>query len=178
MLERGQTAFLDRDGTINTSPREGQYIERPEQLTLEPFAGKAIALLNRTGIHTVVVTNQRGIARGLMTEADLAAVHEQLVELLAAEGARVDGILHCPHQVGECRCRKPGPGMFERAEREIEGVRISGSAMVGDSDLDVLAGSYLGISTVRVGPTASEASPVPTFSAPTLWDAVQEMVGN
>lgn len=177
MLKSGQTVFLDRDGTINTSPKEGQYVQKPEDLTLEPLAGKAIALFNGAGMRTVILTNQRGIARGLMTEGDLTAIHERLVELLAAEGARVDGILHCPHQVGECRCRKPGPGLFELAEREIEGVRIFGSAMVGDSDLDVLAGSNLGITTVRVGATAGEASPSPTFSAPTLWDAARILVG-
>ncbi len=81
----------------------------------------------------VVVTNQRGIALGLMSEADLEAVNARLEELLAAEGAHLDAILHCPHAKGACDCRKPGTGMFERAAREVDGVALEGAAMVGDS---------------------------------------------
>ena len=89
-----------------------------------------------------------------MSEADLAAVNARLEELLAAEGARLDAIFHCPHEKGACDCRKPGTGMFERAAREVEGVEIEGGAMVGDSAIDVEAGNRLGLTTVRLGTAA------------------------
>ncbi len=153
-LEPGRTAFLDRDGTINEPAAEGDYIRRPEELRLLPGAAEAVRTLNELPAKVVVVTNQRGIALGLMGEEDVAAVHARLGELLAAAGARLDAVYHCPHGKDECDCRKPGTGMFERAARELEGVEIEGGAMVGDSALDIEAGRRLGITTVRLGATA------------------------
>lgn len=150
-LEPGRTAFLDRDGTINESPPEGEYVSAPEEIRLLPGAGEAIRLLNELPAKVVVVTNQRGLALGRMTEDDLAAVNGRLEAELAAHGARLDGILHCPHQAGSCDCRKPGTGMFERAARELEGVEIGGGAMVGDTARDIEAGQRLGLTTVRIG---------------------------
>src|SRR5204863_9762551 len=79
--------FLDRDGTLNVKPGVGEYIEHPDALRLMPWAGKAVRLLNRAGIWAGVVTNQRGVALGRMSAADLAAVHTRLDRLLAAEDA-------------------------------------------------------------------------------------------
>jgi len=157
-LEPGSTAFLDRDGTINVGAAAGDYVTSPDQIELLPGAAAAIRRLNQLPAKVVVVTNQRGIALGLMSEADLAAVNARLEELLASDGARLDAILHCPHGKGECDCRKPGPGMFERAAREVPGVRLEGAAMVGDSPLDVEAGARLGLTTVRLG-DASASDP-------------------
>lgn len=171
-LAPGATAFLDRDGTINESAPEGEYIASPAEVRLLPGAAAAIAALNRLPARVVVVTNQRGIALGKMSEEDLAAVNTRLVELLEAGGASLDAIIHCPHEKGACDCRKPGPGMFERAEREVPGVRIEGSAMIGDSVLDVEAGNRLGLTTVRLGESAP-GDPVPTHQAPGLGDAVR-----
>jgi D-glycero-D-manno-heptose 1,7-bisphosphate phosphatase len=150
-LERGRTVFLDRDGTINESPPEGDYLAAAADVRLIPGAAEAIRILNEHPAKVVVVTNQRGIALGRMSEADLAAVNERIASELGRHGARLDGILHCPHQTGTCDCRKPGTGMFERAAREIEGVGIEGGAMVGDSGIDVEAGRALGLTTVRLG---------------------------
>ncbi len=154
-LEPGSTAFLDRDGTINVGAAAGDYVTSPDQIALLPGAAAAIGRLNRLPARVVVVTNQRGIALGLMSEADLAAVNARLEELLAAEGARVDAIFHCPPAKGECDCRKPGPGMFRRAAAEVPGVRLEGAAMVGDSASDVEAGARLGLTTVRLGKAAA-----------------------
>jgi D-glycero-D-manno-heptose 1,7-bisphosphate phosphatase len=150
---RGRTVFLDRDGTINEPAAEGDYIRSPDEVELLPGAAEAIRLLNELPTKVVVVTNQRGIALGLMSEADLAAVNTRLEAFLAAEGAHLDAILHCPHERGECECRKPGTAMFERAAREIPGVTLEGAAMIGDSAIDVEAGNRLGLTTVRLGPT-------------------------
>lgn len=143
----------------------------PEEVELLPGAGEAIRLLNQHPARVVVVTNQRGIALGKMTEADLAAVNERLEDELAACGARLDGILHCPHQKGSCDCRKPGPGMFERAAREIEGVQIAGAAMVGDTAKDVEAGLRLGMKTAKIG-DLQPGDPRPDRVVASLLEAV------
>lgn len=170
-LEPGRTAFLDRDGTINESPPEGDYVSAPEEVRLLPGAAEAIRLLNEHPAQVVVVTNQRGIALGRMTEADLAAVNARLEAELAASGARLDGIVHCPHQAGACDCRKPGTGMFERAEREIEGVQIAGGAMVGDTAKDVESGRRLGLATARIG-APPPGEPAPDRVVASLLEAV------
>lgn len=171
-LEPGRTAFLDRDGTINESPPEGEYLSSVGEVRLLPGAGEAIRLLNEHPAKVVVITNQRGIALGKMTEADLAAVNERVEAELARFGAHLDGIVHCPHQAGTCDCRKPGTGMFERAAREIEGVEIGGGAMVGDTTRDIEAGRRLGITTVRIG-TSQPGDPAPDREVPALLDAVR-----
>jgi D-glycero-D-manno-heptose 1,7-bisphosphate phosphatase len=169
-----RTVFLDRDGTINRGAAEGGYIRSPEEVELLPGAAEAIRPLNELPAKVVVVTNQRGIALGLMSEEDLAAVNARLGELLAAAGAQLDAILHCPHEKGECDCRKPGPGMFERAVREVPGVSLEGAAMIGDSALDVEAGNRLGLTTIRLGPSAP-GDPEPDFEAPDLLAAVRRL---
>ena len=141
-----------------------------------PGAAEAIRRLNELDIRTVVVTNQRGIDLGLMAESDLAAVNVEVERLLAAEHALVEGIYHCPHGKDECDCRKPGPGMFLRAERELPGVEIEGGAMIGDSALDVEAGKRLGLTTVRIGGTGpGEIDPDHTVES--LLEAVNFLCG-
>lgn len=175
-LEPGATAFLDRDGTINEPAAEGDYIVSPDEVRLLPGAAAAIRTLNLLPAKVVVVTNQRGIALGLMTEAGLAAVNARLEELLAAEGARLDAILHCPHEKDACECRKPGTEMFERAVREVPGVSLEGAAMIGDSAIDVEAGRRLGLTTVRLGRPAP-GDPAADQESADLGAAVRRLAG-
>jgi D-glycero-D-manno-heptose 1,7-bisphosphate phosphatase len=175
-LEPGGTAFLDRDGTINQSPPEGEYVISPDEVRLLDGAAEAIRLLNEHPAKVVVVTNQRGIALGRMSEADLTRVNDRLVELLSREGARLDAIFHCPHHEGTCECRKPGTGMFERAAREVEGVALTGAAMVGDTARDVEAGRRLGLTTVRIG-SRDEGEAAADHDATDLLDAVRRLTG-
>jgi D-glycero-D-manno-heptose 1,7-bisphosphate phosphatase len=175
-LEPGRTVFLDRDGTINESPPEGEYVTSPEAMRLLPGAAEAIRILNEHPAKAVVITNQRGIALGKMSEDDLAAVNERMVAELAREGARLEGIIHCPHHAGACDCRKPGTGMFERAAGELEGVEVEGGAMIGDSAIDVEAGRRLGLTTVRLG-QSSEGDPAPDYEAEGLLAAVDWLTG-
>lgn len=163
--------LLDRDGTINVKAPEGDYIVGPDQLTLLPGAAEAIGLLNARQIPVAVVTNQRGIALGRMSEADLDAVHERLAELLAAEGATVDAIFHCPHQLDSCDCRKPGTLMLERAAKHFGVDDFARVLMVGDSTSDVLAGLRVGARTVFLG--TPDRAPEGSDCAPSLLDAVQ-----
>jgi D-glycero-D-manno-heptose 1,7-bisphosphate phosphatase len=174
-LERGRTVFLDRDGTINKRPPEGEYVSYPESLELLPGAAEAIRMLEAHPAKAVVITNQQGIALEKMTEADLETVHERLVAELGRQGAHLDGIVHCPHRDGSCNCRKPATGMFERAVREIEGVQIEGGAMIGDSEIDIEAGRRLGLTTVRVGGPAGAA--VADHAASSMLEAIRWLTG-
>ena len=157
-LSPAGVAFLDRDGTINVKAEEGHYVERPEDLVLLPGAARAVRRLNEAGVPVVVVTNQRGIALGRMTEADLTAVHRRLAEALEEDaGAYVDEVLHCPHDRASCPCRKPEPGMLLDAARRRPGVDLAGSAMVGDAASDVEAGVRAGTMTVGLGSGHADA---------------------
>jgi D-glycero-D-manno-heptose 1,7-bisphosphate phosphatase len=160
-------AFLDRDGTINVKAAEGEYVESPDQLVLIPGAAAAIRRLNDAGLKVVVVTNQRGIALGRMGEGDLDAVHLRLEELLAAEAAaRLDAIFHCPHGLDSCDCRKPEAGLFLQAKERWPEIDLARSAMVGDSEVDALAGKRLGMTTFHLG-----------HDAPDLAAAVDALLG-
>ena len=130
--------FLDRDGTVT---EERGYAASAEAIALLPGVGAAIARLNAAGIAAIVVTNQSGIGRGYFDEAALAAQHDRLRELLAAEGARLDGLYHCPHlPTAGCDCRKPATGMLARAAAEL-GLDLTRSWMVGDRVADVECGA-------------------------------------
>lgn len=136
-------AFLDRDGTII---HDRHYLGDPAGVELLPGAARAIARLNAAGIPALLVTNQSGIGRGLFSEADFAAVQGRLISLLAREGARLDGVYHCPHTPDAevpCECRKPAPGLFLRAARE-HGVDLRRSFYIGDQLRDVLPAKRLG----------------------------------
>jgi histidinol-phosphate phosphatase family protein len=135
--------FLDRDGTIID---DVHYIARPELVRLRPGAAGAIAGLNRAGIPVIVVTNQSGIARGLLTEVDFALVQNRMLELLGSAGARIDATYMCPHHPdfgGECACRKPGTLLFRRAARE-HALDLARSVYIGDRWRDVAPAIVLG----------------------------------
>jgi D-glycero-D-manno-heptose 1,7-bisphosphate phosphatase len=151
--ERG-AFFLDRDGVI---VEEVQYLAQPEQLRLLPGAATAIARLNRAGVPVVVITNQAGVAHGYFPEERVAEVHRRLDEMLAAEGARVDGYYYCPHHPtaevaayrAACVCRKPATGMLERAAEELR-LDLRQSYVVGDKLSDIQAGLNAGCRPILV----------------------------
>jgi D-glycero-D-manno-heptose 1,7-bisphosphate phosphatase len=142
--------FLDRDGVINRKPAAGQFITRVEDLELLPGVERAIEALNHSGRKVIVVTNQRGVALGLYSLDDLTRIHVRLLERLAAEGAYLDAIYVCPHDEGQCDCRKPKTGLIEKAFREFPAARATNSVMVGDSLRDILVGRRMGMRTVLV----------------------------
>lgn len=150
-------AFLDRDGTINQKAPEGDYVKRAEEVSLLPGSAEAVRRLNEAGIAAVVVTNQRGIALGRMTEGDLQRVHAELsAQLEEAAGARIDAYFHCPHDIGECDCRKPETGMFKQARERFPWIDLASSVMIGDSESDVEAGRSLGMEAVQLGVDAPD----------------------
>jgi D-glycero-D-manno-heptose 1,7-bisphosphate phosphatase len=129
-------AFLDRDGTLI---RDEHYLADPGLVVPIAGASAAVARLNDAGVPVIVVTNQSGIARGLVTEAQYEAVRARVDAVLAAEGARVDAHYHCPHHPdfgSACECRKPGPLLYQRAAAE-HGLSLAGSLYAGDRWRDV-----------------------------------------
>jgi D-glycero-D-manno-heptose 1,7-bisphosphate phosphatase len=136
-------AFLDRDGTII---RDANYIRDPRDVELLPGAAAAIRRLNDADIAVIVVTNQSGIARKLLTQADYDAVQWRLGELLARENAHLTASFMCPHHpdvTGDCDCRKPGLGMYRSAIAEY-GVDPKRSVYIGDRHRDVAPAAALG----------------------------------
>jgi D-glycero-D-manno-heptose 1,7-bisphosphate phosphatase len=140
--------FLDRDGTINFKASDDDYVKEPGELALIPGAATAVRRLNEAGIWVGVVTNQRGIALGRMSEADFDAVQARLEHDLGLAGAHVDAVYHCPHAGGACDCRKPAPGMLLRARDTVPGMDFEHAALIGDSVSDIAAGRSVGILTV------------------------------
>lgn len=167
--------FLDRDGTI---AKDVNYCCRLEDFEILPTAPEAIRLLNESSIEVVVITNQSGIARGYFTEEVLSQIHETMRAELASKGAHVAAVLYCPHHPDErCACRKPGTALFYQAMRDL-GVDFSLSYVVGDRDIDILAGKELGCRTVLVttGPDPSAAAlgyVKPDYIADTLYQAAE-----
>ncbi len=135
--------FLDRDGTIIV---DTDFVRRPEDVQLLPGAAAAIARANADQWRVVVVTNQSGIARGLMTEEDYFTVSRELERQLAEAGARVDLQLHCPHFpaiTGPCECRKPGLKLYREAMRRLD-IDPAWSWFIGDRLRDIEPARALG----------------------------------
>lgn len=146
-----RAVFLDRDGVINQKAAEHDYIRRCEDFHLLPGAAKAIQLLNQHCYKVIIVTNQRGIARGMMTEDDLSYIHEKMNHDLKKQNAFIDRIYYCPHDVtANCTCRKPRIGMFLQAALEFD-IAKETSFMIGDSISDIEAGVNFGIKPILIG---------------------------
>jgi D-glycero-D-manno-heptose 1,7-bisphosphate phosphatase len=126
--------FLDRDGTIS---EEVGYLNDASQFRMFPFAIDAIRRLNDAKLPVIVVTNQSGVGRGFFPESMVHTVHETMTRQLAAGGAHLNAIYYCPHTSDdECDCRKPKPGLLERAAREHD-IDLQRSFVVGDRYGDV-----------------------------------------
>ena len=138
-----RAVFMDRDGTISD---EVGYVNHVSRFRVFEYSADAVRTLNDNGWLAVLVTNQAGVARGYFTEDMIGTVHEALEASLAAGGARLDGIYYCAHHpsVGDppyrvdCNCRKPKPGLIQRAAYDLE-IDLSESWMIGDrfSDIDL-----------------------------------------
>lgn len=177
--------FIDRDGTLN---EDIGYVSSPEQLSLYPWAGEAVRLINEAGIKAIVITNQSGIARGMYTEETLGEIHQKMIKELATQGAKLDGVYYCPHhpEIGdaryriECDCRKPNTGMLDRAARE-HNIDLSCSFVVGDKESDINLALNAGARAALVLTGYGRETEAhrdrfrcePAFVAETLLDAVR-----
>ena len=144
-----RAAFLDRDGVINV---DHGYVHRIADFAFLPGVLESAAELAGAGFALVVVTNQAGIARGLYTEADFAQLTDWMRDQLAAAGAPLAGVYHCPHHPTEgrgalrtaCACRKPAPGMILDAARDLQ-LDLARSVIFGDKCDDMRAGFAAGV---------------------------------
>ena len=138
-----RAAFMDRDGTLI---EDKHFLADPDGVTLRPNAAGAVHALNEAGLLVVVITNQSGIARGLLTEAEYAATAERMRAAFERAGARIDAMYHCPHFPeisGPCECRKPGTLLYRRAAKDL-GIDLSRSVYIGDRLRDVQPAQALG----------------------------------
>jgi len=186
-----KAVFLDRDGTVT---EEVGYLSDLTMLRLLPGAGTAIKKMNQAGFKVILVTNQSGVARGLFPETLVQEAHARLAEMLAQEGARLDGIFYCPHHPNAgtshytmvCDCRKPETGLIDRAAREFD-IDLNESVMVGDKWIDVELGQKAGMKSILVGTGFAPDDPGnmrpsyvhdPDFSARDLTEVVEWILGH
>lgn len=172
--------FLDRDGVINRKMPEGEYVSQWENFHILPGVEQAIASLNEAGCKVIVVSNQRGIALGRYSEADVDQIHRKLQAHLRTFGAHIDAFYICPHNIAECKCRKPEPGLFLRALQDYPNTDPVHCVVVGDSFSDIEAGKRLGMRTFFVeGPSSTRKSgaELAREKADAVVDSLSQAVG-
>jgi len=166
-----RAAFLDRDGVINRKALGNGYVTCWEEIHFLPGIAEAVVLFNQAGFRVIIVSNQRCIAKGLITMQAMNAIHRQMCDWFAAAGARIDGVYCCPHGTQPpCNCRKPAPGLLLTAAREHE-IDLNASWMIGDSDIDVEAGRNAGCKTARLLQRNELATSSPDVTATSLLAA-------
>jgi D-glycero-D-manno-heptose 1,7-bisphosphate phosphatase len=149
-----RAVFMDRDGTVIV---DVGYPRRPDDVQLLPDALAGLRRLSELGLKLVLISNQSGVGRGLVSPEEAAAVHERFVRELERGGVHLDGAYYCPHAPSDaCSCRKPSPEMLERAARELD-LDLASSFMVGDRESDLEAGRRAGCKTILLWPDDSPA---------------------
>ena len=178
--------FLDRDGTINYDPG---YLNNPEDVKLIEGTGSALKLLKDAGFTLLVVSNQSGIARGLITDDQVNSIHEKINNLLEKYySVHIDRFFYCPHHesfspASECDCRKPATGLFKQAMSEYE-IDLERSFMVGDSQADILAAYNFGITSILVKTgngrehisVLQEQNKMPKFTCLNLYESAKLII--
>ncbi|MBI4423386.1 MAG: HAD-IIIA family hydrolase [Elusimicrobia bacterium] len=155
-LERRPAVILDRDGVLNRKAPKAQYVRNWAEWEWLPGAKEALRLFKEARYRVVLVSNQAGIARGAMTEADLAAIHDRMMSEARAAGGDIDVIYHCPHNWDSgCECRKPRPGMLFKAQRDLD-LDLSRTPFIGDDERDGQAAEAAGCPFLR----ADEQAPL------------------
>jgi histidinol-phosphate phosphatase family protein len=151
MIDKGWTLFLDRDGVINKRLPD-DYVKHPDEFELIPGVAEALAIFAGIFETIVVITNQQGIGRGLMTENDLKRVHEKMMAAVSGSGGRIDAVFHSPDLKNtNSFTRKPAVGLGLKARKQFPSIRFNKSMMAGDTYNDILFGHRLGMKTVLIG---------------------------
>lgn len=162
-IDERWTIFLDRDGVINK--RLEGYVSRIEDFVFNPMALDAIRYFSEICPRVIVVTNQQGIGKELMTHEDLNKVHSHMLQSIEDYGGRIDGIYYCPHlAVYEPACRKPNPGMAIQAAEDFPEIKFHKSIMIGDSDSDIEFGNRLNMKTIFVNTEINEEADYNVYS--------------
>jgi histidinol-phosphate phosphatase family protein len=164
--------FLDRDGTLI---EDRGFLGDPGGVEMLPTVVAALRLLAAHNYATIVISNQSGIARGLLDDANVRSVNAEIVRRLDGDGLAIDGWYWCPHYDEGCDCRKPAPGLLHLAVRE-HGLTLAGAAMIGDRGSDVELGHRVGIPGISVPGPLPYAGPEPDLRAQTLLEAAEWIV--
>jgi len=137
-ISKDWTLFLDRDGVINKKI-EGDYVRNWKQFKFIPGVIEALNILRNIFGKIIIVTNQRGIGRGLMSHEDLETIHKKMLSIFEKEGVYIDAIYYCPHDPNKeiCNCRKPKVGMALKAKKDFPEIDFAKAIMVGDSLSDM-----------------------------------------
>jgi histidinol-phosphate phosphatase family protein len=151
-IDKSWTLFLDRDGVINLE-KEGDYIYNPREFVFYEGVHRALDLLGQRFGDVILVTNQRGVGKELMTELDLMDVHNHMLKHVEATGGRIDAIYYCTSLDNDHPDRKPQPGMAFRAKEDFPAIDFSKSVMVGNKLSDMLFGRNAGMHTVYIQTT-------------------------
>ncbi|NOX86952.1 MAG: HAD family hydrolase [Chlorobi bacterium] len=160
--DKSWTLFIDRDGVINRRP-VGDYVKKWDEFEFLPGVPEALAQLSGIFGRIIVVTNQQGIGKGLMTSGDLEEIHRKMVDKIGKAGGRIDAIYFCPDLEGEAEnCRKPGTGMAERAKADFPEIDFSRSIMAGDTENDMLFGKNAGMITVLINTNDIPVNEIPS----------------
>jgi D-glycero-D-manno-heptose 1,7-bisphosphate phosphatase len=170
--------FLDRDGVINRKMPEGDYVKDWREFSFLPGVLKAIRMLKQNGFLIAVITNQRCVAKGIITEERLKEIHESMLNEIRKYGGDIDAIYFCPHDVSDgCDCRKPVPGMISRAIEDCRNydveVDLEKSYVIGDSEKDIASAKALGIKAIKIGNYSPEAD----INKKDLLGAVEAIIG-
>ncbi|HVO96097.1 MAG TPA: HAD family hydrolase [Terriglobales bacterium] len=169
--------FLDRDGTLI---REVNYLSRADQIEILPGVADALRRLRGRGFKLIVVTNQSVVARGRLSEAELASIHEVLRAKLAHEGAVLDAIYYCPHHPTEghgryrveCQCRKPRTGMAEQAIKDFQ-LNAAASYLVGDQTIDLELAEQIGAKGILIAGGRVPVEPMNSAAVPVVADLLE-----
>jgi len=158
--------ILDRDGVLNRRAPKAQYITIANDFEWLPGSLEALRILKESGYRVAVITNQAGIARGIMSEDDLAAIHGRMRREALESGGSIDAVFHCPHGWDDgCSCRKPAPGMLYDVQHAFD-IDLRKTVFIGDDERDEIAGKAAGCITMLV----SESYP--------LIKAVKDLMAN
>jgi len=152
-IDNTWSLFLDRDGVINKRIVD-DYVKNIDEFVFLEGVLESLKIFNRLFKRIIVVTNQRGIALGVMNEDDLSVIHEYMITEIESSGGRVDRIYHCPHdKTDNCECRKPKPGMLIKAQNDFPDIDFSRAIMVGDSASDMGLGRSRSLKNVFISET-------------------------
>ena len=154
-LQRTPSVILDRDGVLNCKRPRAQYVRNWSEWEWCPGSLEALRLLCDAGFRTIIASNQPGVSRGAMSEADLDDVHRRMRGEIAQAGGRIDAIYYCPHNWDDgCDCRKPKPGLLYQAQRDFH-LDLTRTPFIGDDERDEAAAAAAECPFVRVSDTRS-----------------------
>lgn len=160
-IDRSWTLFLDRDGVINQRI-VGEYVKTIDEFHFMPGSLASIARFSEIFGRIVVVTNQQGIGKGIMTARNLEDIHRYMLSEIEKHGGKIDGVYFAPQLSSEnSEMRKPNTGMAHQAKKDFPEIEFSKSVLIGDSDSDIIFGQKLGMITVKldnIDPSTSRAT--------------------